>query len=164
MGSNTLADIPRILRERTSPAGDCLLWRGARDRDGYGQIKIQGRQMKAHRVVFALVHGDPGTLLVCHTCDVPSCVNPAHLFAGTNRENMHDCKRKGRLASRRGVRNTHAVLTDRLVRAIIVRRRSGESLRSLAAAFDIGESTVSMVARGLSWPHVFAAVAREGVP
>lgn len=72
---------------------------------GYGSVKVQQpvngrnkpRTMLAHRLMYLVVHGEiPNGLNVLHKCDNPRCVNPAHLWIGTQRENIHDCRRKGR--------------------------------------------------------------------
>lgn len=76
---------------------DCWIWAGARLPRGYGRLGIDGRQFLAHRVSYALYRGEvPNDLLVCHTCDVPSCVNPDHLFLGTAQDNIRDAVNKGR--------------------------------------------------------------------
>ena len=88
----------------------CWLWLGGRDQYGYGYFRVAGASRKSHRVSYVIAHGalDP-SLDVCHACDNPSCVNPRHLWTGTNRANVDDMVRKGR--SLRGVRNPKARLT-----------------------------------------------------
>lgn len=72
------------------------LWLGATIH-GYGMLWRDGKNNYAHRVSYELHNGPiaPG-MCVCHTCDIPSCVNPEHLFLGTQKDNMIDCKNKGR--------------------------------------------------------------------
>jgi hypothetical protein len=77
--------------------GGCWLWSGRVDRYGYGTKMRSGRRGLAHREFYRSFVGPiKAGLFVCHKCDVPTCVNPAHLFAGTHLENMLDMHRKGR--------------------------------------------------------------------
>lgn len=81
--------------ERT-PRG-CWEWTGSKDGKGYGTVGLAKQTYRTHRVSFRIQHGvDPGDLLVCHTCDNPSCINPDHLWLGTVLDNAHDMIAKGR--------------------------------------------------------------------
>lgn len=94
----------RKFRERfaakVKDTGSCWLWTGACSDNGYGQVRIGGRKgttVSAHRIVWQLCRGPiPNDLKVCHTCDIPNCVNPNHLFLGTHQMNMDDMILKGR--------------------------------------------------------------------
>ena len=89
--------------ERVDKTGDCWLWTGSLNATGYGTIGKGGRGngiYLAHRVSFELHHGPiPDGLFVIHSCDNPPCVNPAHLRAGTSRDNMQDAISRGRWTS-----------------------------------------------------------------
>ena len=78
---------------------ECWEWLGARNGRGYGQIKKDGRRRRAHTISWEIHHGTqfPDGMHGCHTCDVPSCVNPRHVFPGTQLENIRDALAKGRL-------------------------------------------------------------------
>jgi hypothetical protein len=76
----------------------CVLWTGHKNGDGYGVGRWEGAQRGAHRIAFLLTFGKiPNGFEVCHTCDTPACINPAHLFVGTHGDNMRDAAKKKRL-------------------------------------------------------------------
>lgn len=74
----------------------CWHWRGGTNGDGYGVLRLGRRVVYAHRVAYALAFGSPGRRVVRHTCDNPRCVNPAHLLAGTQGDNVADMISRGR--------------------------------------------------------------------
>lgn len=82
----------------TTKGGGCWEWQGTRVK-GRAFYSFDNRTRIAARVAWAITHGSEPTLFVCHTCDNPGCVNPAHLWLGTTRENMLDASRKGRFVN-----------------------------------------------------------------
>lgn len=75
----------------------CWEWTGSKTDRGYGKIIVEKKQCKAHRVSWVIYNGEiPNDLHVCHHCDNPGCVNPVHLFLGTNNDNIQDKVKKGR--------------------------------------------------------------------
>jgi len=105
--------------------------------------------------MFYLVFGDAdATMQVCHTCDNPYCVNPEHLFLGSQLENMQDAKRKGRIADHNGENNPKARLDARHVRAMRELRKFGLTYTQLKKIFEVGKSTVANVIGGNTWRSV----------
>jgi len=80
------------------PMSGCWLWVGAIDGSGYGQMNINGKTVKSHRLSYAhFVAPIPPGYCVCHKCDTPACVNPDHLYVGTFKDNAVDKVKKGRM-------------------------------------------------------------------
>ena len=128
----------------------CWLWMGWRNQKGYGQVWVNGKSAGAHRVSWSLHNGPiPEGLCVCHTCDNPPCVNPAHLWVGTNAENHEDKVAK----KRHGYGETHskAKLTERDVLDI---RASRESDVALARRYGVTHQAVASARSGEHWKHI----------
>ena len=148
---------PRPLEQRFWPkvakTSGCWLWTASVDKDGYGQLGSDGNRasrtmLKAHRVSWELANGPiGGGLAVLHRCDNPPCVNPDHLFLGTNQDNIDDMNRKRRNVFHR--RNPSLKLSNGQVDAIRTRRSNGERLSSIAEDFGVTQGTVSRIANGL---------------
>lgn len=96
---------------------DCWPWIAARDKNGYGSFWLDGRQVRAPRIAWCLVHPGkpiPADRVVRHTCDNPPCTNPADLIIGTSLDNDLDRMQRGRSAC--GDRNGSRLYPERLVR------------------------------------------------
>jgi hypothetical protein len=128
----------------------CWHWGGARSPQGYGFIKRKdGVQLRAHRLAYELIHGQiPAGTFVCHCCDTPDCVRPAHLFLGSHQDNMDDMVRKGRAPRMGGARNGAARLSPGEVVEI---RRADGTYRLIAERFGISPSAVGLIKRGERW-------------
>lgn len=141
---------------------ECWEWTGARTRAGYGTISYQNRPQYAHRLVYELTHGTiPDGMLICHTCDNPICVNPAHLWVGTKGDNNRDMIAKGRnwlqqspQRQARGEQQGSAKLTEAKVREIRRLHSLGHSSKALAVQFGISQSTAHTIISRKGWKHV----------
>jgi hypothetical protein len=79
------------------PNGECWIWIGATDSKGYGSTHIRKKTTSAHRASYIHTFGSiPDGMQLCHRCDTPLCVNPSHLFPGTQQDNINDMMKKGR--------------------------------------------------------------------
>ena len=141
---------------RKVETGDgCWPWLGFCNWYGYGKFQLAGRSCGAHRIAYAIETGtDPGEMHVLHHCDNPPCVNPEHLFIGTNADNVRDKTKKGRAKGAVGIANTNAKLTDETVRDIRRRARQGEGSFTLARSFGVTPMTIWMVVTRKTWDHV----------
>lgn len=130
---------------------DCWNWTGAITTHGYGSFNGLGGY--AHRVAWQFKFGAiADNLHVLHKCDNRLCVNPNHLFLGTNRDNVYDKLRKGREA--RGVQMRLAKLNDEKALAMRHFRAAGATFQHLGKLFHVTERTASGVCSGKSWKHV----------
>jgi hypothetical protein len=143
------------------PWSGCWIWQRATDSKGYGACFHEGKVQKAHRVSVKLSSGrDIDGMVVCHTCDIPSCVNPDHLFVGTQKDNMMDASEKGRTKacgtnSPHGQMSNLSKLTDDCVRLIRSMDITSPAERlSLAKHFGVNERTIRDIVSLRSWKRV----------
>lgn len=96
---------------------ECWYWQAGKNHGGYGQFKYKGKTVPAHRVAWILEHDRnfPEGKYACHTCDTPSCVNPKHIWPGTQAENMQDAVSKGRKKKGDLCKRGHPLLGENLV-------------------------------------------------
>lgn len=140
---------------RSGGPDECWLWLASKLPSGYGFFGWRGRVRLAHRVAWELDTGQepPPWLCVCHRCDNPACVNPAHLFLGTKADNAADRDAKGRQARQRGETNGKAKLTEAQVLAI---RAAPGLLREIASDFGVTQQVISQIKRREIWRHLDA--------
>lgn len=175
----------------------CWIWIAGRSTTGYGKFNLSGRAVGSHIVSRMIFSGAiPKGMNVCHKCDNPLCVNPDHLFTGTQQDNLNDMVSKGRASSgeahgkimllsaargdshgsvtkpnSRATGNRHgskthpekvvsgesqhlAKLNDEIVREIRFRSSLGESGLTLAKAFGVSRSNISIIVNRKAWKHV----------
>jgi len=150
----------------TSPhvSTPCWLWKGGTI-GPYGRFYWKRETERAHRLAFRLWVGPltPG-LHVCHRCDTPLCVNPDHLFGGTNEDNHRDKIRKGRQAkgeAASGGRKGTGTVTSDLARAVRLAADVGVRQADIARATGIHRSTVSLIVRGKVWRYAGGPIGKR---
>lgn len=129
----------------------CWIWTGWRCSSGYGEININGKKLRAHRVMFEQRYGPiPPGLFICHHCDNPPCCNPDHLFLGTAKDNSADMVRKGRTGirncprpSNRGSKNGNCRMSEEDVARLRADRAIGMKLDELALKYGCSVSSAS---------------------
>lgn len=135
---------------KPSDEAGCWLWLGCKTTKGYGQLYKSGRMIRAHAFSYELHYGKVGNgMMVLHSCDNPSCVNPGHLFVGDQQSNMDDMVRKGR--SPVGEKNVKAKLTAGQVIQI---RNDTRSASKVASEFGVSECTIYVIRGKRSWKHI----------
>ena len=143
-----------LSRSHWIPFTGCLIWTGACDRDGYGYFNKGGKRIAAHRISYALHKGEPKNF-VCHSCDVPACINPDHLYDGTNSDNMQDRSRRGRAKMAEGMSHGMSKYADGEIRLMRAMWKDGMTLRQIADTFGAnGTSNIWKIVAGKTWKHV----------
>jgi len=137
---------------------NCWEWIGSKNSKGYGRKWDSNRKRcwTAHRLVYELFHGQlkSSKIQVCHTCDNPPCVNPDHLFLGTNQDNQIDSRNKGRLSNRKGSKHPGHILTEKQVRRIKKVLQSDKTMKNrdlLAQQYDISLATITSISDNRNW-------------
>ncbi len=137
-------------------ADECWEWSMSRLKSGYGRVIIGGRQIRAHRVSYEVAHGRvPSGLNVLHHCDNPPCVNPVHLYAGTQLENCRDVYARNRMPTgfqAKAEEHPMRKLSWEDVREIRTRTRRGRGFfASLGREFGVTPDQISNVYNRKSW-------------
>lgn len=126
----------------------CWLWTGAVDKDGYGVGTFLKKKVAAHRISYILHEGGiPKGQFVLHTCNNPSCVNPLHLYLGTQKDNIQDQIKSG---TNSGINKVTAKLTWKDVFYI---RESNKHYRELANELGVSHYCVWDVIQNRSWKN-----------
>lgn len=180
--SPTPSAIARFNRKVERSEQGCWLWVGALRPNGYGNFFLGNKTTCAHRAAWTLANGQiPDGLQVLHRCDVPNCVNPSHLFLGTQKDNMQDMIAKGRQGSHarhgeanpmygkrhsektramisavhRGIhareKHPRATITEKTAQEVKRLRAEGNTCKSIALMLSISFHVVRNIAGGKSW-------------
>lgn len=140
------------IQKSEDPDG-CWVWTSAFNRQRYGLFEMRTTTMRAHRVSFELANGPiQNGLFVCHRCDNPACVNPAHLFLGNQFDNMRDASKKGRMPI--GATNIRSKLNPHAVSNIRKLLAEGVSQAKVGAMFGVDQTAISSIHCGRTWRHV----------
>ena len=140
----------------------CWLWTGCKTRAGYGQIRIsydvaRSKAVYAHILSWEMVNGPvPKGMGICHSCDNPSCINPNHLFLGTQSDNINDSVEKGRFNRPFGEKHPKAKLTEKDVIEIksALENKYYGYLRDLAEKYDVSRSTILSIHYHRNWKYL----------
>jgi hypothetical protein len=146
--------IERLMAKSAVSESGCWEWTPRLCRKGYGRLVLNGKVLTAHRASYIIHFGEiPDDALVCHRCDNRKCVNPAHLFVGTPKDNSQDMAKKDR--STHGMKNPRAKLSDDQVRMIRERAASERiSHRLIAHDFGVCQQMVSLIVSRKNWTRI----------
>jgi hypothetical protein len=135
-----------------NPTTGCWEWQGERSTRGYARMFLDGRNVTVSRLSHQIFKGPlPANLYACHRCDNPPCINPEHLFAGTQAENLQDSVRKGRRNPQNGATNYHAKLKAEDVIAI---RNSPERSVTLEAIYGVHHHHIDKIRARKTWKNL----------
>lgn len=154
---STIVQIPikDLLYSYCSKSAHCWNWFGLKDKDGYGVLCHDGLHSRAHRLSWEINNGViPKGMMICHSCDNTSCINPDHLFLGTPLDNMNDKKNKGREFYAKGKDAGPSVLTEEqalIIKACPIKRNS---TTILSKKFNITRQAVSFIRKGINWKYL----------
>lgn len=151
MKPNTIYDFLNNIKKTSY----CWEWQGSMFANGYGRFHIFAKAVKAHRWSYMWFKGSiPKNMLVCHTCDNRKCVNPDHLFLGTQRDNIADMFSKNRQNKATGEKHGRCKLTANQVKQIRDYAKQGLRISIIADHFAISSRTIRNIVSRKSWRHI----------
>lgn len=130
---------------------ECWEWKGNLERNGYGVFNSIQSHFKAHRCAWEFVNGRiPDGLYICHKCDNRKCVNPSHLFIGTQGDNLRDMVSKGRgnFNPLRGEKHPRHKLTDIQIRSMRQEYEDGMSCIELGKKYGVHKAQATKIVFG----------------
>ena len=139
---------------------ECWEWMAFCKPNGYGQFQLKrNKPVYAHRFVWLIIHGVWPDKNILHECDNPPCVNPNHLFEGTQLDNIHDCIKKGRFVNKNntGIKNPNVKLTEKDIRQIrreYVAKDKNFGAKPLAKKYGVKPAAISKIITRRNWKHV----------
>ncbi len=141
---------------------DCWIWIGARGKNGYGRVYNGTKTMLAHRFSYEIFVGEIlPSMVICHSCDNPACVNPHHLFMGTMKDNMRDSVNKnrfvfnyGKIDNRGEKHGLHKLSNDDILEIQRFYSERKYNQPELAELYGVTQSCVSRVVTGKRWRHI----------
>ena len=144
----------QALNEALRGGIDCILWPFGRDGYGYGCVTNNGKKDRAHRAQWERAHKKsvPDGMVVRHSCDCQTCINPDHLILGTQADNIRDQAEHGRKAM--GSTKGGAKLTESIVSSAREKAAQGTSIANLAAEYGVHPGTMAQACRRDTWRHV----------
>lgn len=152
------ANLQDLLKNAVRDDNNCLIWQLCKTEKGYPIYSINKQPKKVHRLVCALIYGQPtgNKNHALHSCDNPSCINPDHLRWGSNQDNIDDkiARNRHKTSPQFGKNNPMAKLSDSIVLEIRQLKAARVRIADIAAAYGIAEVTVRKVSTGERWGHI----------
>lgn len=144
----------KFLKKISISENGCWNWQGVITEIGYGIFRRKGKKIKAHRHSYLIFKGEiPKGLFVCHTCDNRKCVNPEHLWLGTNKENAEDAAKKGRMP--RGENHFNSKIKEEDVLKIRnTYKFKKEKYIVIAKKYGVALSTIYNIINKKSWKFI----------
>jgi hypothetical protein len=148
--------VDRFWKKVNKLPGDnsCWLWIAGKDKYGYGQFKLDGKNVRAHQVSWKIQKGEWPSYL-CHTCDNPSCVNPLHLYIGNNQTNTNDKMLRGRHKCNHNFTDDQVILLRQLYEL-------GFSSTRIQKALNIPKRTIIALLNGQTYPNTGGPIRDRG--